>query len=261
MRHHSSSAQYPWPTAIVFDFDGLLMDTESTMLASWRYEWQQWGLSLDEAGFFADHGGDINEEKYVSLAAAVGPAYDRPLSHARRLAFRDALHADLGLSPGLGRWIEEGVSAGLLLAVASSSPRDWVERHLSRVGLLGRFEALACGDEVDAPKPAPDVYDLALDQLGIAGRDAVAVEDTPHGVAAAQAAGLEVVAIPNAYVDPALVAGAELVLETAAGVALRDALDAVRPGGGERRDGAAMDRDRAAEATSASQVPRRPAGS
>lgn len=83
--------------AIVFDFDGLLMDTESTSLASWRYEWSQWGLTLAEDNFFADHGGDITEQRYGELAAAVGSGYDRRLSHARRVAYRDLRHRDLGL--------------------------------------------------------------------------------------------------------------------------------------------------------------------
>jgi putative hydrolase of the HAD superfamily len=224
MRAHSG------PPAIVFDFDGLLMDTESTLLASWRYEWAQWGLTLEATTFFADHGGDTSEEKYAALAAAVGPSYDRALSHARRVAFRDELHADLNLSPGLAEWIRQAVTDNRLLGLASSSPRAWVESHLERVQVLHHFTTLACGDEVEAPKPAPDVYRLALDRLGIRGRDAVAVEDTPHGVAAAHAAGLKAIAIPSAFFESTRFSDADLLLESADGVDLRDALEAVSLG-------------------------------
>ncbi|WP_426243328.1 HAD-IA family hydrolase [Nocardioides sp. LHG3406-4] len=214
--------------AVVFDFDGLLMDTETTLFASWEYEWSQWGLEIDVATFFADHGGDIAEEKYAALAAAVGPAYDRALSHARRVAFRDELHADLDLNPGMADWIDQAVADSRVLAVASSSPRGWVMSHLDRVGVLGCFTALACGDEVDAHKPAPDVYLLALHRLGLSPTAAVAVEDTPHGVAAAQAAGLRAIAIPNAFVPPFRFHAADLLLRSALEMDLEDALAAVR---------------------------------
>src|SRR4051794_29970277 len=73
--------------ALIFDFDGLLMDTETTLLESWRWEWRRHGLRLDPTDFFADHGGDANEPRYATLAAAVGDAYDRASSHALRMAY------------------------------------------------------------------------------------------------------------------------------------------------------------------------------
>ena len=118
--------------AVIFDFDGLLMATESTMLASWQYEWRQHGLELDTATFWADHGGDVSQERYRLLAQAVGPSYDQDRSHARRLAYRDRLHAGLDLTPGLGGWLDQATAAGMALAVASRSPVWWVRDHLTR---------------------------------------------------------------------------------------------------------------------------------
>ena len=217
-------------SAVVFDFDGLLMDTESTSLASWRYEWSQWGLSLDEGTFFADHGGDVTEERYAALAAAAGPSYDRQLSHARRTAYRDRLHHELGLAAGILGWLDGAASLGLRLAVASSSPRNWVAGHLERAGVAEMFEVLACGDEVARHKPAPDVYVLALRRLGVAGSRAVAVEDTVHGVAAARAAGLRCIAIPNPFADRSRFGEANLVLTSAAEMPLSQALSHLRRG-------------------------------
>lgn len=217
----------PLPLAVIFDFDGLLMDTESTMLASWRYEWQQWGLELELTGFFADHGGDITEQRYDVLAGAVGDTYDRELSHRRRLRYREQLHRSLELAPGLHEWLDDAARLGVESAVASSSPRHWVDGHLGRVGLLDRFTVIATGDEVRRHKPAPDVYELALNQLGIPASDAIAVEDTAHGVTAAQAAGLRCIAIPNPFVDPARVAHADIVLASAADCSLAAALGAI----------------------------------
>nr|WP_308128918.1 HAD-IA family hydrolase [Actinoplanes polyasparticus] len=204
--------------ALIFDFDGLLMDTESTLLESWRYEWRQHGLELAVEGFFADHGGDVNEQRYARLAAAVGVSYDRAVSHSRRTDYREKLHAGLEPAPGIRDWIEQ--AAGLRLAVASSSPVDWVCGNLERVGLLDAFEVIAGGNEVAAHKPDPAVYRLALERLGIGPERAVAFEDTPHGVAAAQAAGLRCVAVPNAFTPVTRFAAADLVLAGAAGTPL-----------------------------------------
>jgi HAD superfamily hydrolase (TIGR01509 family) len=210
--------------ALVFDFDGLLMDTETTMLASWRYEWRQHGLELDLGTFWVNHGGDVTPERYERLAAAVGPSYDLDASHARRVAYRDELNRNLGLRPGIQAWLRDASGSGLRLAVASSSPRSWVLPLLRSVGEADCFDAFACGDEVASRKPSPEVYLLALDRLGVSAADAVAVEDSPHGAAAAKAAGLQCIAIPNPHVPPDAFGAADLVLASAADLSLADAL-------------------------------------
>jgi putative hydrolase of the HAD superfamily len=209
--------------ALIFDFDGLLMDTETTLLESWRSEWRRHGLRLDPTGFFADHGGDANEQRYAALAAAVGPAYDRESSHARRTAYRLELNGALEPAPGIVGWLERAAELGLRLAVASSSPLTHVGAMLDQAGLRERFEVLATGEEVAAHKPDPAVYLLALDRLGLPAEAAVAFEDTAHGVAAAHAAGLRCVAVPNPHRDHASFAAADLLLASAADLSL-DAL-------------------------------------
>jgi putative hydrolase of the HAD superfamily len=210
--------------AVVFDFDGLLMDTESTMLESWQHEWRHHGLELDLGGFWPGHGGDVNEDRYGQLAAAVGPGYDRAASHARRTTHRNALNRHLDLCPGIAAWLEQGSAAGLRLAVATSSPSSWSRPLLAGVSRLDAFEVIASGDEVARPKPAPDVYLLALDRLRLTPGQAVAVEDSPHGVTAAQAAGMRCIAIPNAHADPGLFMSADLVLSSATDMSLAEAL-------------------------------------
>jgi len=206
--------------ALIFDFDGLLMDTETTLLESWRSEWRRHGLRLDPTGFFADHGGDANEQRYAALAAAVGPAYDRESSHARRTAYRLELNKALAPAPGIVGWLERAAELGLRLAVASSSPLTHVGAMLDHAGLRERFEVLATGEEVAAHKPDPAVYLLALHRLGLPAEAAVAFEDTAHGVAAAHAAGLRCVAVPNPHRDHASFAAADLLLASAADLSL-----------------------------------------
>jgi beta-phosphoglucomutase-like phosphatase (HAD superfamily) len=213
--------------ALIFDFDGLLMDTESTLLESWRWEWQRHGLELDPAGFFADHGGDANAPRYAALAAAVGPTYDRVSSHALRMAHRAELNAALGPAPGVVVWLDLAAELGLRLAVASSSPITHVGAMLDQAELRARFEVLATGEEVTAHKPDPAVYLLALDRLGLPAQEAVAFEDTAHGVTAAQAAGLRCVAVPNPHADHAHFGTADLLLPSAAALSLDGVLAAL----------------------------------
>lgn len=214
--------------AVVFDFDGLLMDTEGTMLASWQHEWQQHGLDLDLRTLLPDHGGDQTQERYAALARAAGPGYDHRASHTRRMAFRSDLNAKLGLLPGIAGWLDEAAAMHLRLAVASSSPGAWVSGLLTQARYLDRFEVLACGDDVTAgPKPDPAVYLLALRRLALPAQAVIAVEDAPHGVAAAHAAGLRCVAIPGALRDRASFGEANLVLGSAADASLSEALAAL----------------------------------
>jgi HAD superfamily hydrolase (TIGR01509 family) len=215
--------------ALIFDFDGLLMDTETTLLDSWRTEWRRHGLELDESRFFADHGGDTTEEQYALLTAAAGPDFDRAASHERRTAYRKELHETLGLTAGIPTWLTEAEGLGLRLAVASSSRREWVAGNLARTGDLARFEVLACGDEVSGHKPDPAVYLLALERLGLPPEAAVAFEDTPHGVSAAVAAGLRCVAIPNRYARSSRFGHAGLVLPSASALPLADVLAQLGP--------------------------------
>ena len=216
--------------AIVFDFDGLLMDTETTLLECWQYEWRQHGLELDQTTFFADHGGDVTADRYRQLAAAVGPGYDYESSHARRTAYRQRLHDELGLCVGIEAWLAQAHDAGLRCAIASSSPEHWVTGMLRRINRIDDFAALATGEEVAAVKPAPDVYLLALERLGLEPAQAIAVEDTPHGVAAAKAAGLACIAIPNPFADPARFSQADLVLASAAALTLSEAINTLAAG-------------------------------
>lgn len=178
------ASDLPSGSAVIFDFDGLLMDTESTAFESWRFESSQWGLELNPAGFFADHGGDITTERYAALAAAVGPRYDRATSHRRRVEYRDRLRQVLDVRQGLRGWIHEATELNIRLAIASSSPRHWLDTHLRRVSLLDEFDVIAAGDEVKHHKPHPDISQLALRRPGGAPAQPVAVEDTRHGVRA-----------------------------------------------------------------------------
>ena len=113
---------------------------------------------------------------------------------------------------------------GSRLAIASSSEREWVEPHLRRLGLREHFTQFACYGRGLAPKPAPDTYVDACVRLGVSPADAIAVEDSPHGVDAARAAGLRVVAVPNPVTAQMDLSAADLVIASLAECSLADVL-------------------------------------
>ncbi|MER7282055.1 HAD-IA family hydrolase [Dactylosporangium sp. NPDC000244] len=136
------------------------------------------------------------------------------------MAHRAELNAVLEPTPGIVGWLDRAVQLGLRLAVASSSPITHVGAMLDQARLRARFEVLATGEEVAAHKPHPAVYLLALDRLGLPAKEAVAFEDTAHGVAAAHAAGLRCVAVPNPHAHDAHFKAADLLLPSATDLSL-----------------------------------------
>ena len=101
----------------------------------------------------------------------------------------------------------------------------WVRGHLARLGILERFDCLRCRDDVAHAKPEPDLYIAVLDCLGVTAAEAVAIEDSPNGVAAAKRAGMRCVAIPNSITARLDLSQADLILTTLAGISLTALLE------------------------------------
>lgn len=217
--------------ALVFDFDGLILETETPAYDTWAEIYKEHGqeLPLDrwfdyigrEGGFFdaADH-----------LAALIGEGFDRDAARARRDARKTELIAVLDVMVGVREYVADAKRLGLRLAVASSSSRKWVVGHLERLRLRAEWDAVLTRDDVARTKPAPDLYLAAVNALGVAPNEAVAFEDSMNGIAAAKEAGLLCVAVPNALTarmdlsraDLKLVSLAETPLEELLAVLARD---------------------------------------
>jgi len=185
--------------ALVFDFDGLILETETPAYETWAEIYREHDHELPpdrwfdyigrEGGFFdaADH-----------LAALVGEGFDREAARKRRDARKTELIAALDVMVGVREYVGDAKRFGLRLAVASSSSRKWVLGHLERLRLHTEWDAVLTRDDVARTKPAPDLYLAAVKALGVAPQEAVAFEDSANGIAAAKAAGLLCVAVPNA---------------------------------------------------------------
>jgi HAD superfamily hydrolase (TIGR01509 family) len=185
---------------LVFDFDGLIVDTESATLRVWQELYEEHGceLPLDEWETRIGLGAGAEQwDPCAHLERMLGQTLDREVLQARRRGRRDALIAAERARPGVERYLADARQLALQVGIASSSPFDWIAHHLERLGLQAFFDCIRCGDHVQQAKPAPDVYVAALESLRLRPGEAIAFEDSPNGVRAAKAAGLFCVAVPN----------------------------------------------------------------
>jgi HAD superfamily hydrolase (TIGR01509 family) len=206
--------------AIVFDFDGLILDTEEPVYRSW--------LEVYHA-----HGEELPFERWIQIVGSTTAGFHpqhhleerlgRPLPKEvldRRIGRRTELILAQAVLPGVVDHIESARALGLKLGVASSSTRDWVSGHLARLGILDRFDCIRCRDDVPNAKPEPDLYLSVLDCLGVSAPEAFAIEDSPHGIAAAKRAGMKCVAIPNSITERLDLTQADVVVRSLADVTL-----------------------------------------
>lgn len=186
--------------ALIFDFDGLIVDTEWPDFQSWHELCREYGVELSLETWLPCVGTGVTTQvfhPYDYLVAQLGRELEREVIVARCRQRSLELIASQPILPGVKELILEAKARGLRLAVASSSAHTWVSGHLSRLGLLDYFDTLACCDEVTHTKPYPDLYLKALEKLGVRAEQAVAFEDSLNGMLAAQRAALFCVLIPN----------------------------------------------------------------
>jgi len=186
--------------ALLFDFDGVIVDTEVATYESWRE-------------IFLDHGVDLSLEDWLPavgsgsslgtsfdavdhLQSCLGSKVDREALIKRRAQRKRELCDTAALLPGVRELLEDGTRRSLLTGIVTRSPPEWVRHHLERVGLRHEWDVVACAHEPTASKV--DLYRRALELLRVAASESVAFEDSPAGVGAARAAGLRCVAVPNA---------------------------------------------------------------
>ncbi len=183
--------------AIIFDFDGTILDTETPDYESWRQTYATFGCDLP-LDVWAQYIGTTTFNPYQYLESLLGQAIDREAVHKQRKAIDNELIAQQTVLPGVVEYLDEAEAMGLKIGLASSSDHSWVDHHLDRLGLFARFAVISCADDVgNRPKPDPAVYCHAVAQLGVTPHASLALEDSANGVAAGKDAGLWVTAVPN----------------------------------------------------------------
>jgi HAD superfamily hydrolase (TIGR01509 family) len=184
--------------ALIFDFDGTILDTESPEFDVWASVYARHGATLEIAEWGKGVGTWDAFDPHAHLQTLTGSTLDpHTLRHEVRTRVHETIRA-LEPIPGVLETLQAARNRGLRLALASSSSHDWVVEHLARLGLLDRFESLSTRYDVERVKPDPGLYLHALAQLGLEPSRALAIEDSPNGARAALAAGIRTVAVPNA---------------------------------------------------------------
>jgi HAD superfamily hydrolase (TIGR01509 family) len=220
---------------LIFDFDGLIIDSESPEYQSWAdmYKAHNCSLPFEKWAECIGTADAFDPAKY--LEELIGRPIDRAEALVRRRAQFAELMATQPLLPGVADCIASARRRGIKLGVASSSTRNWVVGNLSRFGLATEFDAICCREDVVAVKPDPALYVAVLQGLGIRAKEAIALEDSPNGVLAAKRAGIFCVAVPNAITSRLCLDHADCRLSSLAQLSFDELLD--RPGTGEMKDG------------------------
>ena len=206
--------------AFLFDFDGLILDTEFASRAGWQLLYREHGHELPE-DLWATLVGTTHApwDPMEHLEGLVGAPLEREELNERRYAHEIALIEAEELRPGIAEYFAAAREHGLKRAIVSSSSRRWIDMHLERLEEAVGWDAIRTADgDATRAKPAPTLYLEALAALDVAAGEAVAFEDSPNGVRAAKAAGVFCVAVPNEVTrDLGLEdAGADLVLDSLA---------------------------------------------
>ena len=211
---------------LIFDFDGIIIDTESTEFISWQE-------------IFHEHGCELKQEVWVDCIGRPHGYFD-PFAHleelTRQVVDRDALSSKrrtrvkalnnaMPILPGIENLIAEAKERNFGIGVVSSSTRSWVHGHLDRLGLLPDFDAIICKEDTLRHKPDPDPYLAVLDQLKSRPNQAVVFEDSPPGIHSAKAAGILCVLIPSPMTRHMAFDMADLHLESLADISLEFLLD------------------------------------
>ena len=184
--------------ALVFDFDGLIVDTEVPIFRAWQRIYREHGQELPLERWLTIIGTAAGPfDPVIDLAEKTGTKLDETELKALEVLYYQEATALQQLLPGVLDYLVAARELGLKTAVASSSTRKWVMDHLNRFGIGSHFDAIVCREDVKRTKPDPDLYMTALERLGVSPAEAIAFEDSTNGVHAAKAAGLFCVVVPN----------------------------------------------------------------
>lgn len=213
--------------ALIFDFDGLILETETPAYQAWVEIYREFGHELPKElwlDYIGREGGWFDALAY--LEGLIGAREDRDAIASRRDARKTELVMAAAEPAGLRALLDDARRRGLRLGVCSSSTPKWVLGHLERLALLAFFTHVQCRDRPELrAKPAPDLYLAACAGLGVRPDEAIAFEDSRNGMLAAQAAGMRCVVVPNELTIAMDLDGADHRFESLAAISLGALLD------------------------------------
>ena len=218
--------------ALIFDFDGLILDTETADVRAWSDIYAEYGFTFPLESWAQIIGGTgaASFDAAVHLQTLLGDPLDLEALQARQNHISHSFVFQQPVLPGVMDYLHTAKRLGLKLAIASSSPHSWVDTHARRLGIFDYFDKVICADDVGAgrTKPNPDLFLLALDRLQVRKNEAIVFEDSPNGVQAAKRAGIFVVAVPNSVTSQLSIENANLILRSLADLSLPELLNKVK---------------------------------
>ena len=214
--------------ALLFDFDGTLVDTESVDLRTWTEVFEAHGVAVPLDRFALRVGTLNGPNELDELDALLEAPCDREAVTATRRQRELELLELEELRPGVLAYLEDARDLGLLVGIVSSSTRPWIDSNLERLGLVDGWAVVVCADgDTTRCKPSPALYLEALELLGVTADEAIAIEDSPNGIASARAAGIFCVGFPNGVTSALDFSQADIVVESFVDVSLADLLERV----------------------------------
>lgn len=209
-------------SAVIFDFDGLILDTETPGFRAWAQVFQSHQTELLLSEWLPCIGTETVLDPHQLLETKTGRSLDRRRVRSEHDAvLKPLLDAEVP-RPGVADTIAAAREWGMKLGVASSSSHGWVERWLDHFDLRRHFSSIQCREDVARVKPDPALYLRSLEVLGVRAEQAVALEDSLNGLRAARAAGIYTVVIPNSLTRHLPLNEADLLLDSMTQLALRD---------------------------------------
>lgn len=185
--------------ALIFDFDGIIINTEAVEVEDWRKELEEVGLLFELDAYLETIGTNGPAIQYPARMLADLPEETRTFEQIMEEHNMRSIEAGLDLPPldGVMDLLNRAEEAGILLAIGSSSQNHWVYTLLNGLRIQHRFDTIVTFDDVEYPKPDPDIYLKVLENLDVKPENALVLEDSYNGALAAQRAGIRVVAVPT----------------------------------------------------------------
>lgn len=211
---------------VIFDFDGLILDTETADLLAWQKIFIQYDVPFPRNIYNSGIGAEYIDERLISEIKLISnhrKIHSSAISHQFQQLKSELVQAK-EILPGVLDRLDEAKSLQMKIGLASSSPSQWIDSNLHRLGILHYFDCIFTKDDVEKIKPNPEIFIKTAACLGLSTSQILVFEDSSNGIAAAKSAGLTTIAIPNQVTKGLDFSQAEMILDSLADVSLKELL-------------------------------------